>query len=359
MEPVRAFMETCRLARQNRVVNISILGSWEAESWSKTPANRPLLARGEKGVKIPEARADRFRGCLLGLAVGDALGTTLEFRKPGTFEPIEDMIGGGPFGLEAGQWTDDTSMALCLAESLIECRGFDPADQMRRYLRWWREGHLSSTGRCFDIGKTVRTALMRFEATGEPYSGGTSFHSAGNGSIMRLAPVPMFHAGDPVAAIQRAGESSRTTHGLVECIDACRYMAAIITGALHRATRDELLEARYCPVPGYWDRYPLCPQIDAIAAGSFKRLQPPAIQGSGYVVKSLEAALWAFYRSVDFKTGALMAVNLGDDADTTGAVYGQIAGAFYGTVGIPDEWLDRLCRRDLIEKTAGRLAAGA
>ena len=95
---------------------------------------------------------DRFRGCLLGLAVGDALGTTLEFKLPGTFAPIDDMIGGGPFGLQACQWTDDTSMALCLAESLIECKGFDAADQMRRYARWWREGHLSSIGACFDIG---------------------------------------------------------------------------------------------------------------------------------------------------------------------------------------------------------------
>ena len=109
---------------------------------------------------------DRFRGCLLGLAAGDALGTTLEFKKPCTFEPIDDMIGGGPFGLNPGQWTDDTSMALCLAESLIEMDGFDPMDQMRRYVRWWRDGYLSSTeGPAFDIGSTVRDALRLFERT--------------------------------------------------------------------------------------------------------------------------------------------------------------------------------------------------
>ena len=101
---------------------------------------------------------DRYRGALLGLAVGDALGTTLEFKRPGSFAPITDMVGGGPFGLKPGQWTDDTSMALCLAESLVECRGFDPVDQLRRYCRWYREGHLSSTGRCFDIGNTTRAA---------------------------------------------------------------------------------------------------------------------------------------------------------------------------------------------------------
>jgi ADP-ribosylglycohydrolase len=304
-------------------------------------------------------RADHFKGCLLGLAAGDALGTTLEFKSPGTFAPIMDMIGGGPFRLEAGQWTDDTSMALCLAESLVACRGFDPADQMRRYVRWWREGHLSSTGRCFDIGNTVSAALMEFEATGDPYSGGTHPHSAGNGSIMRLAPVPMFYARDPQTAIGMAGQSSRTTHGLTVCIDACRYMAGIIVGALHGASKEELLAARYCLLPGYWDEKPLCPEIDAIAAGSFKHRQPPAIQGSGYVVKSLEAALWAFYRSDNFRDGALMAINLGDDADTTGAVYGQIAGAFYGAAGIPGEWLSRLALRERIEGFAEKLREDA
>ena len=133
---------------------------------------------------------DRYRGALLGLAAGDAVGTTLEFKPPGTFEPITGMVGGGPFRLDPGQWTDDTSMALCLAESLITQQGFDPADQMARYVRWWREGHLSSNGTCFDIGGTVRGALSRFEISGEPFSGSTDPQSAGNGSIMRLAPVP-------------------------------------------------------------------------------------------------------------------------------------------------------------------------
>ena len=98
---------------------------------------------------------DRFHGCLLGLAAGDAVGTTVEFRPRGSFEPLVDMVGGGPFGLEPGQWTDDTSMALCLAESLVELGAFDPRDQMERYVRWWTGGHLSSNGRCFDIGSTA------------------------------------------------------------------------------------------------------------------------------------------------------------------------------------------------------------
>lgn len=305
------------------------------------------------------ADLDRYLGCLLGLAAGDALGTTLEFKSPGTFEPITDMVGGGPFQLEAGQWTDDTSMALCLAESLIERGGFDARDQMERYVRWWREGHLSPTGHCFDIGGTVSTALGKFLSYGDPYAGSTHPHSAGNGSLMRLAPVPIYYAADPSQAIVRSAESSRTTHGASTCIDACRYMGALIVGALTGASKDELLSERYAPpgADGVWEREPLCEEIDAIAAGSFKEKEPPEIRGKGYVVDSLEAALWAFHTSDSFEDGALAAVNLGDDADTTGAVYGQLAGAFYGVGRIADRWLEKLAMRALIEEYAVRLAA--
>jgi ADP-ribosyl-[dinitrogen reductase] hydrolase len=296
-------------------------------------------------------KVNRYRGALLGLAAGDALGTTLEFRSPGSFVPIDDIVGGGPFGLRPGEWTDDTSMALCLAESLLERRGFDPVDQLRRYVRWYREGHLSSRGRCFDIGGTVASALRRFEASGEPYCGATDEFSAGNGSIMRLAPVPLFFARDPREAIARSAESSRTTHGAPEAVDACRYLAALIVGALDGVPKAELLADHYSPVAGLWDEEPLSPRVAEIASGSY-RGEAVEIRGTGYVVRSLEAALWAFDRSSSFREGALLAVNLGDDADTTGAVYGQLAGAFYGEDGIPREWRERLAMGDLIASMA-------
>lgn len=293
-------------------------------------------------------KIERYRGCLLGLAAGDALGTTLEFKLPGSFQPITDMVGGGPFNLKPGQWTDDTSMALCLAESLITCKGFDPKDQMERYRRWWKEGHLSSTGTCFDIGNTTRTALAAFLKTGNPFSGPTSPHAAGNGALMRLAPVPLFYADDPKEAIEKSGESSRTTHGAITSIDACRYFGGLICGAVRGETKDTLLTNHYSPIPGYWRKHPLAPEIAEIAPGSFKRKNPPAIRGTGYCVQSLEAALWAFHHSSTFEEGCLMAVNLGDDADTTGAIYGQIAGAFYGEKEIPIEWRQQLSHMDLI-----------
>jgi ADP-ribosylglycohydrolase len=300
---------------------------------------------------------EKYRGCLLGLAVGDAVGTTLEFKPPGTFTPINDLVGGGPFRLQPGQWTDDTSMALCLAESLIEKKGFDPVHQLQTYLRWWRDGHLSSTGKCFDIGNTVRQALCQFEDTGQPFCGSLDRFSAGNGSIMRLAPIPLFYAKKPGEAIEKSKDSSRTTHGAITCLDACRYLGALIVGAVNGTSKEELLSERFSPIAGYWEQHPLVGEIDEIAGGSFKRRVPPEIKGVGYVVKSLEAALWAFYHSNSFKEGCLLAVNLGDDADTTGAVYGQLAGAFYGEGGIPEAWRSQLAYRDLIASFAEQIFA--
>lgn len=297
----------------------------------------------------------RFRGSLLGLAAGDALGTTVEFERPGSFAPLTDIVGGGPFRLQPGEWTDDTTMALCLAESLVE-KGFDETHQLETYCRWWQEGHLSVKGRCFDIGNKTRDSLARFwdRKRFEPVPDDTS---AGNGSIMRLAPVPLRYAVNPEQAIVMSARSSVTTHGARECVDACRYLGGLIVGAVQGRSKDELLSGGYSPVPGLWDRQPLSPKINAIANGSFKLKDPPDIVGSGYVVPSLEAALWAFHRSEDFRTGALLATNLGDDADTTGAVYGQLAGAFYGEAGIPEVWRNILAMRDLIERRADELYA--
>ena len=291
---------------------------------------------------------DKYEGCLIGLAIGDALGCTLEFKKPGTFEPITTIEGRGVHQLKPGQWTDDTSLALCLAQSLIDCNDFDPKDQMTKYCKWEEEGYMSSTGTCFDIGNSTLKALEEFRATGSPYAGSTDEHSAGNGSIMRLAPIPMYYANNTKDAYSYAALSSKTTHANVMCVDACRYMAGIIVGLLRGESKERVLSSMYSPVPNYFDDNPLCNAINEIASGSFKKKQPPEIRGTGFVVKSLEAALWAFYKTDNFKEGALKAVNLGDDADTTGATYGQMAGACYGLGNIPPKWIDVLAFRELI-----------
>ena len=227
---------------------------------------------------MDECNQNRFRGCLLGLAVGDAIGTTVEFKPRGSFPPVTDMVGGGPFRLKPGQWTDDTSLALCLAESLIEKQGFDARDQMDRYVRWYREGHLSSTGRCFDIGNATSSALHRFEKTGDPFSGSTDPHSAGNGSIMRLAPIPMLYHSDIDQTIRYAGESSRTTHGTQECVDACRLYALMQVKALTARPKDEILFGRenVMFLPN------LSPKIHDISCGAYANMTEDEIRSSCY-----------------------------------------------------------------------------
>lgn len=303
-------------------------------------------------------RRDRFAGCLLGLAVGDAVGTTLEFSPPGSFEPLTDMVGGGPFELAPGEWTDDTSMALCLADSLLAREEFDARDQMRRYLRWRHDGYRSSNGVCFDVGGTVAAALAVFERDGNPFAGPTESSRAGNGSLMRLAPVPMYWSLDPHAAVFLAGESSRVTHGAAEAVDACRWFASLLVGALAGEPREKLLAPGWSPAARLWEGRSLAPGVAEVAAGSFARREPPQIRGSGYVVRSLEAALWALHRARDFRHGCLLAANLGEDADTTAAIYGQIAGACFGASGIPDNWLERLAFREEIERVALELMRG-
>ena len=296
---------------------------------------------------------DRQRGCLFGLAIGDALGAAVEFQSPGSFFKVEGYRRGGPHNLNAGEWTDDTSMALALADSLGSV-GWDLNDQARRYLRWYRTGAYSVNGRCFDIGHTTRTALERFERDGDSRtSGDPSTFASGNGAIMRLAPVPIQFGRDLAANVQhlgmRADESSLPTHPSPQCRSACRYFALLLAGLIEGHDRDEVLSADWSMLRELEQAEPLDPAVQVIAQGSFRRLQPPEIKGSGYVIKSLEAALWAFHRAADFEDAVLLAVNLGDDADTTGAVCGQLAGACWGVGGISEPLLSGLARHDLIE----------
>jgi len=292
---------------------------------------------------------ERYRGCLLGLACGDAVGTSVEFSPRGSFTPLTGMTGGGPFSLAPGEWTDDTSMALCLATSLVYCRGFDAADQMNRYCNWRSVGYLSSNGHCFDIGLTVAKALDRYLATSDPFAGDPDPHSAGNGALMRLAPIPMYFRASAADTFVHAGESTRTTHGAREAIDCSRLFGLQLREALLGGGKDAILAV---PMPE-----PLSPKVEAIAAGRFLARPREEIKGSGYCVESLEAALWCFYNTDSFEAAILEAANLGDDADTTAAICGQLAGAYYGVDAIPPQWLAVLAMRDDIDALALSLHA--
>jgi ADP-ribosylglycohydrolase len=244
-------------------------------------------------------------------------------------------------------------MALALADSIASV-GWDIHDQAERYVEWWNKGKYSVNGRCFDIGMTTQAALGKFRAHKDPFvSGDRSDRSSGNGSIMRLAPVPIRyahlypHQSHELARL--AEESSLPTHASEQCLSACRYLAIILAALIHGEDREDVLSPDWKQLTDLVSFKPLHPLIQEVAHGSFRQKQPPAIRGSGWVVQSLEASLWAFHAAENFEGAVLRAVNLGDDADTTGAICGQLAGAYWGESGIPKSLRSDLARVELLE----------
>jgi ADP-ribosylglycohydrolase len=313
----------------------------------------------DPAMVLEPSSTSRRRGAILGLAVGDALGAAVEFQPPGSFAEVTEYRAGGPHGLDPGEWTDDTSMALALADSIAEV-GWDLTDQAKRYVSWWPGGAYSVNGRTFDIGITTSRSLQRFRETGDARtSGDPSSRASGNGSIMRLAPVPVAFVRlfpDQIELlVERLVDSSRPTHGSPQCLSACAYFGVILCGLLYGLPREQVLDPDWGPIRHVHDIFPLHPEILDVAQSSFRTRRPPQIQGSGYVVRSLEAALWAFHDVASFRETVLRAVNLGDDADTTGAVCGQLAGACWGEEGTPAAWRENLAGKGVIEPILKRL----
>jgi len=268
-------------------------------------------------------------------------------------------------------------MALCLAISLIACRGFSPYDQLVRYKWWYRDGYMSSTGECFDIGAATSQSLRKFEQRQKEFAKKYQIkqdmdslseedlskkfdiycsddQAAGNGGLMRLSPVPLFFHGIPSEAVKYSGISAKITHGDERVYDACRFYGALIVAAMTGETKDQLLDEHFYDDHKNWfDNKPLHKDIQKIVEGSYKKKKngyDDGIRGKGFVVFSLEAALWAFcFDGGSFEKGALAAVNLGDDADTTAAIYGQLAGAYYGHQKLPKKWVKQVYARKFIE----------
>ncbi|MGU3287650.1 ADP-ribosylglycohydrolase family protein [Methylobacterium mesophilicum] len=299
---------------------------------------------------MSEAIRDRALGAFIGLAVGDAIGTTLEFEARDTKPAVYDMVGGGPFDLLPGQWTDDTAMALSLADSLIACNGLDEHDLMERFCRWHDSGENSCTGTCFDIGITTRNALEQFRRTGDPIAGPTDDRTGGNGSIMRLAPVAIRHHNNPERLRDAARRQSYVTHGAVEAVDASEALAIALASLIEGKPLRDVLSASYGP---------FCPGVQAVMNGSWRGRGRNEIRSSGYVIHTLEASLWAVSETTTFRDAVLLAVNLGDDADTVAAVTGQIAGSAYGVSAIPREWVDRLAWKERLVQLSERLCAAS
>ncbi|ERH32264.1 MULTISPECIES: ADP-ribosylglycohydrolase family protein [Actinomycetaceae] len=294
----------------------------------------------------------RARGALMGLAVGDAVGTTNEFKVAGTFKPITDMVGGGPFLLKPGQWTDDTSMALCIADSLLAMGHYDSFDVMERYQRWFSKGYRSSTDRCFDIGGQVRAALFDFEHEQRVPVTAERSNRAGNGAIMRLAPVVIagFEHREIREIVVTAGLSARETHYSVEAEAGTEVFAALLVGALLGWAPEHIINVGWASTgPAFDEMAARVISTDPAERASWES------ETSGYIVHGLRLAVHGLLDFPSFKDATLAIANMGGDSDTNAAIYGQLGGAYFGVEAIPASWRSTLYQGEEIDALARAL----
>jgi ADP-ribosyl-[dinitrogen reductase] hydrolase len=332
-----------------------------AASWPRVPeANQEqyILAWAAPGGRRGGDAGDRGRyaGALLGLACGDAMGATLQLRKPGEFVPLADMIGGGHWQLPPGAWTDDTAMTLCLAESLLQRQGFDAADQMQRYLQWQRDGYMSSTGQCIGITAGVSKALAASQWSRNPFCGSHDPQMRDPQALCRVGAVVLYCESNPAQAFAWAAEAARLTHQSPGILDACRYYAGLLLAALRGTPRNQLLAVARELLAQHHSKPMKRELTELMSHDSFPR---EAADDSGEAVATLTSVLWALGISHNYRDGLLRLVNLGGNSDVNGALYGQLAGALYGAESIPKSWVDKLAQREMIGALGDQLLAAA
>ena len=282
---------------------------------------------------------ERFLGALLGLAVGDAVAAATQYRRPGSFTPVGDLIGGGPFALPRGGWSDDTAMALCLADSLLAFDGFDARDQVERYTRWQRDGYLSATGQCLGITASTARALAMAQWRRQLFAGSHAPDQLDPEPLSRVAPVVMYFFAVEEEAVQLASDAARTTCQAPAVLAACRELAQALFLALAGQSKERILAG-------------LTAATEPRAAGG---AAAGGVRASGTVTEALAIALEAFAATDNFRDAVLHAANYGGNSDVAAAACGQLAGAHYGAAAIPAGWRDCLLQRDLIETYADRL----
>ncbi|MFZ4835073.1 ADP-ribosylarginine hydrolase Tri1 [Rouxiella sp. Mn2063] len=306
---------------------------------------KPDWLKSQPQIISDEMALDKAKGALVGLAIGDAIGTTLEFL-PRDAGRVTDMVGGGPFKLKAGEWTDDTSMALCLAETYLDKGRMDVTAFRDKLVRWYQHGDNSVNGRCFDIGITTRFALDEYLKHGALWFGNTDAETAGNAAIIRHAAVAIFRRKSLALNWTESKSQSMATHGAAESINGCQFLGLI----LHFLLNGHSKEASFSP-----HVFSTTLRVLLINAGEYKEKQRHQIRSSGYVIDTLEAAMWAVWHTHNFRDAVLLAANLGDDADSVAATAGQIAGALYGYANIPLAWRDKLVQEKHIASLAEAL----
>jgi ADP-ribosylglycohydrolase len=341
--------------------------------WTAQPAVDPSLAFGSgraildpppqeealstayvptPGVAQLPARSirERYLGALIGLAVGDALGATHQQQTPGSFEPISDLTGGGILNLPRGAWTDDTAMALCLAESLLESRGFDARDQVERYARWQQNGYMSATGEAVGITPNTARSIAMAQWRRQLFAGSHDPKLVEPTPLSRMAPAVMFYLPFRDQALEFAGDAVRTTCQAPLVLNVCRLFAAMVHAALEGQPKPQVLAPP-------WDLPADRPKsrIRGLIEGRYRAKDPAVIHAGNHILDTLELVLWAFERTDSFLEGALLVANAGESSDVAGAVYGQLAGAYYGVDAIPPSWRNSLIGKDLIESLALRL----
>ena len=307
----------------------------------RAPSGEPVAAESQADVDplldtatLVAARAlrERFVGTLFGLAVGDAVAAATQFRRAGSFSPVGDLIGGGPFDLPRGAWSDDTAMALCLAESLLECNGFDPRDQVRRYARWQQEGYLSCTGQCVGITANTARSLALAKWRRVVFPGSFDPEQLDPEPLSRIAPIALYYLASMETTLQQAADSARTTCQAPPVLDACRQLGRAMNAALSGQPKARIL-------------------------ADVKPITDAAARTNTTAATALAAAFWAFSSTDNFRDAVLRAANVGGNSDVVASVCGQLAGAYYGMSAIPPSWRNGLMQKDLIEGYADRLLA--
>ena len=311
------------------IKSIRLLHSWELANWFYDKVKDlagPELELMEKPMGFWDKYAspihDRVAGGFIGLAIGDALGAPVEFCRRNTFEKVTGYREGGKFNLPAGAWTDDTAMAICLAQSLIEQNKLDQTDLLNRFCHWAEHGENTSTGVCVGIGQNTLRVLGDYRRTGSLEAKPFGAKNDGNGSLMRLFPAIAAAYPNKELAVGISKEQSKVTHASIIAEESCAYAADLILDLLSGSKLSDAI--------GQINKAEWCDPISSALEMELTDFSEVGIRSTGYVVDTLQASIWAALNSNSFEEAVLKAVNLGDDADTVGAVTGQIAGSIYG-----------------------------
>lgn len=277
---------------------------------------------------------DKKKGMLFGLIVGDALGVPGEFmsRKKLKENPIKGMEFGGCHDQPKGTWSDDTTMTLCLIQSYIEKGFLDTKDVMDKFVKWYSEGYMTPWGEVFDIGITTRQAILKYKLTGDIKTCGTTDPDAlGNGSVMRIAPMLLIdQTADKIQDVCALTYNNYTSWIL--CKGYINFLRDLMVMSKEEAyKRKSIIKEQFKEV--YY----------------VKEKTEDEIRSSGYIIHTMQAAIWCFMNTDSFEECVLKAVNLGDDTDTIASIAGAIAGVYYGYDSIPQEWIKELAKVDELE----------